>query len=70
MIPVGISAATGITIGGKLGANKPEVAKRKAWFSSQISFIWCAIIIALINLFYTPLFSFFTNDPAIFERIG
>jgi MATE family multidrug resistance protein len=70
MIPLGLSAATAITIGNKLGANKPHVAKRKGWYSSTLSIMWIIVIAVLFTAFREQIFSIFTEDPRIIEIIN
>ena len=62
---VAVAQATQIIIGYLLGAGKLEEVERRAWSTIRIGLIISELLTLLIFLFCDPIYSIFTQDPAI-----
>lgn len=62
---VAIAQATQIIIGYLLGAQKTEEVTRRVWSTTRIAIFISELLTLLLLLFCDPIYSLFTNDPAI-----
>ena len=62
---VAIAQATQIIIGYLLGARKTEEVTRRVWSTTRIAILVSEALTLLLLLFCDPIYSLFTDDPAI-----
>lgn len=62
---IAIAQATQIIIGYLLGAQKTEEVTRRVWSTTRIAILVSEMLTLLLLLFCDPVYSLFTDDPAI-----
>ena len=62
---IAIAQATQIIIGYLLGAQKTEEVTRRVWSTTRIAILVSELLTLLLLLFCDPVYSIFTDDPAI-----
>ena len=62
---IAIAQATQIIIGYLLGAQKTDEVTRRVWSTTRVAILISEILTLLLLLFCDPIYSLFTEDPAI-----
>lgn len=62
---IAIAQATQIIVGYLLGAQKTEEVSRRVWSTTRIAIFASEVLTLLLLLFCNPVYSLFTDDPAI-----
>lgn len=62
---IAIAQATQIIIGYLMGARKMEEVSQRVWSTTRIAILVSELLTLLLLLFCDPVYSLFTNDPAI-----